>query len=152
MGSPMITPYGGTKAWVMVFSQGLAVEQAKYGVRVNCVGPGPIDTALTHTETGPMNRQMEKQTVDGTPIGRRGTPEEVANVYLFVASDEASYVTGATYFVDGGVTSSKSLSGAEVPSKLKQEPAGELDLKHTLDGRAKVVAEAAGSMVAGPLD
>jgi hypothetical protein len=116
------------------------------------VGPGPIDTALTHTETGPMNSQMEKQTVDGTPMGRRGTPEEVANVYLFVASDEASYVTGATYFVDGGVTSSKSLSGAEVPSKLKQEPAGELDLKHTLDGRVKVVEEAAGSMVAGPLD
>jgi NAD(P)-dependent dehydrogenase (short-subunit alcohol dehydrogenase family) len=92
MGSPNITPYGGTKAWVMTFSKGLAVEQAKYGVRVNCVGPGPIDTAWTHKESGPMDKKMEKNTVEGVPMGRRGTPEEVANVYLFLASDEASYV------------------------------------------------------------
>jgi hypothetical protein len=50
------------------------------------------------------------------------------------------------------VTSSKSLSGAEVPSRLKHEPASKLDLKHSRESRAKVVAEAAGSMVAGPLD
>ncbi|UOQ53243.1 SDR family NAD(P)-dependent oxidoreductase [Hymenobacter cellulosivorans] len=146
MGSPNITPYGGTKAWVMTFSKGLAVEQAKYGVRVNCVGPGPIDTAWTHKETGPMDKKMEKNTVEGVPMGRRGTPEEVANVYLFLASDEASYVTGATYFVDGGVTSSKSLSGEEVPSELKKEPAGELVLNHSQDGHAEIRSEDGGHM------
>ncbi|MBT9391906.1 SDR family oxidoreductase [Hymenobacter sp. NST-14] len=146
MGSPMITPYGGTKAWVMTFSKGLAVEQAKHGVRVNCVGPGPIDTAWTHKETGPMNQKMEKNTVAGVPLGRRGTPEEVANVYLFLASDEASYVTGATYFVDGGVTISKSLPGEEVPSHLKQQPAGQIKLEHSKDGNTKVREEAAASM------
>ncbi|MCB2376091.1 SDR family oxidoreductase [Hymenobacter sp. BT635] len=146
MGSPNITPYGGTKAWVMTFSKGLAVEQAKYGVRVNCVGPGPIDTAWTHKETGPMDKKMEKNTVEGVPMGRRGTPEEVANVYLFLASDEASYVTGATYFVDGGVTSSKSLSGEEVPSDLKKEPAGELVLAHSQDGHAEIRPQDAGRM------
>lgn len=146
MGSPMITPYGATKAWVMTFSKGLAVEQAKHGVRVNCVGPGPIDTAWTHKETGPMNAKMEKNTVDGVPLGRRGTPEEVANVYLFLASDEASYVTGATYFVDGGVTISKSLPGEEVPSHLRQQPPQHLKLEHSKEGNTNVREDAAASM------
>ncbi|GAB3228970.1 SDR family oxidoreductase [Hymenobacter seoulensis] len=146
MGSPMITPYGGTKAWVMTFSKGLAVEQAKHGVRVNCVGPGPIDTAWTHKETGPMNSKMEKNTVNGVPLGRRGTPEEVANVYLFLASDEASYVTGATYFVDGGVTASKSLPGEEVPAHLKQQPTGDLHLQHAKEGNTKVRKDALATM------
>jgi NAD(P)-dependent dehydrogenase (short-subunit alcohol dehydrogenase family) len=147
MGSPMITPYGGTKAWVMTFSRGLAVEQAKHGVRVNCVGPGPIDTAWTHKESGPMDSKMEKNTVNGVPMGRRGTPEEVANVYLFLASDEASYVTGAVYFVDGGVTLSKSLPGEEVPSDLKKEPAGQLTLAHSKDGHAEIRDQDRGQMV-----
>ncbi|SDY53815.1 SDR family NAD(P)-dependent oxidoreductase [Hymenobacter psychrophilus] len=146
MGSLMITPYGATKAWVMTFSKGLAVEQAKHGVRVNCVGPGPIDTAWTHKETGPMNAKMEKNTVDGVPLGRRGTPEEVANVYLFLASDEASYVTGATYFVDGGVTISTSLPGEDVPSHLKQQPPQHLKLAHRKAGNAKVREDATASM------
>jgi NAD(P)-dependent dehydrogenase (short-subunit alcohol dehydrogenase family) len=146
MGSPNITPYGGTKAWVMTFSRGLAVEQAKYGVRVNCVGPGPIDTAWTHKESGPMDAKMEKNTVNGVPMGRRGTPEEVANVYLFLASDEASYVTGAVYFVDGGVTLSKSLPGEEVPGDLKKEPQGELLTKHSQDGHAEIRKQDEASM------
>ncbi|TYZ09636.1 SDR family oxidoreductase [Hymenobacter lutimineralis] len=147
MGSPMITPYGGTKAWVMTFSRGLAVEQAKHGVRVNCVGPGPIDTAWTHKETGPMDSKMEKNMVNGVPLGRRGTPEEVANVYLFLASNEASYVTGATYFVDGGVTSSKSLPGEEVPSALKKEPESTLNVQHAKDGHTDIRPQNAGTMV-----
>lgn len=146
MGIADNTPYGGTKGFIHAFMKGLAVEQAKEGVRCNCVCPGPIDTAWTHKETGPMNAKMEKQTVEGTPMGRRGTPEEVANVYLFLASDEASYVTGALYFVDGGVTNSKGPHGAEVPSNLKKEPAGELNLEHSRDGHTKIREEAAGTM------
>jgi hypothetical protein len=55
--------------------------------------PGPIDTAWTHKSTGPMDKKTEKMTVSSTPLGRRGTPEEIANVYAFLASSEASYVT-----------------------------------------------------------
>jgi NAD(P)-dependent dehydrogenase (short-subunit alcohol dehydrogenase family) len=141
MGIPENSPYGGTKGFVHAFQRGVAVEQAKFGVRSNIVGPGPIDTAWTHKETGPMDAKMEKQTVAGVPMGRRGTTEEVANVYLFLASDEASYVTGATYFVDGGVTLSKGAHGNEVPNKFKQEPADDLDLRHERDGHTKVKSE-----------
>jgi NAD(P)-dependent dehydrogenase (short-subunit alcohol dehydrogenase family) len=147
MGEPMNTPYGGTKGFNHAFTKGIATEQAKYGIRANCVGPGPIDTAWTHKETGPMTAQMEKQTVEGVPMGRRGTPEEVANVYLFLASDEASFVTGAIYFVDGGVTISKSSSGAQVPSNIKQEPAGELQLEHSKDGHTEIRNQDAGHMM-----
>ena len=147
MGEPMNTPYGGTKGFNHAFTKGIASEQAKYGVRANCVGPGPIDTAWTHKETGPMTAQMEKQTVEGVPMGRRGTPEEVANVYLFLASDEASYVTGAIYFVDGGVTISKSNSGAQVPADLKKEPEGELNTQHSKDGHTEIRHDDAGKMV-----
>ena len=147
MGEPMNTPYGGTKGFNHAFTKGIAVEQAKYGVRANCVGPGPIDTAWTHKETGPMSAQMEKQTTDGVPMGRRGTTEEVANVYLFLASDEASYVTGAIYYVDGGTTISKSNSGAQVPADLRKEPEGELAIKHSQDGNTEVRPQDAGHML-----
>ena len=103
-GLPEVTPYGGTKAWIHAFMLGVAVEQARYGVRANCVCPGPIDTAWTHKELGPMDREMEQLIIDATPMGRLGTPEEVANVYCFLASDEASFVTGSNYTVDGGLS------------------------------------------------
>ena len=128
------TPYGGTKGFIHAFMKGVAVEQAKYGVRANCVCPGPIDTAWTHKETGPMTAKMEKMVVESTPMGRLGTPEEVANIYAFLASDEASYVTGALFSVDGGVTVAKGSVGSEVPSRLRKEPKGELELEHAMDG------------------
>ncbi|MGH8001841.1 MAG: SDR family NAD(P)-dependent oxidoreductase, partial [Brasilonema sp.] len=85
--------YHRTKGWMHSFMLGVAVEQAKHGVRANCICPGAIDTAWTHKKDGPMNAKMEKTLVDATPMARRGTPEEIANVYAFIASDEASYVT-----------------------------------------------------------
>ena len=127
-------PYGGTKAFVHSFIRGVAHEQAKYGVRANCVCPGPIDTAWTHKETGPMNAKMEKLNVAATPLGRLGTPEEVANVYAFLASDEASYVTGALYMVDGGITIGKGPVGLEAERKTKRQPDSELPLEHSMDG------------------
>lgn len=127
------TPYGGTKGWMHSFMKGVAVEQAKYGIRANCVCPGPIDTAWTHKETGPMDAQMEEMLINATPLARRGTPEEVANVYAFIASDEASYVTGALWLVDGGITVAKGAVGSQTPSG-SQEPQGELRLDHSLEG------------------
>ncbi len=129
-------PYGGTKGWLHAFVRGLAVEQAKHGVRANCVCPGAIDTAWTHEETGPMNEQMEKTMLEATPLGRRATVEEIANVYAFLASDEASYVTGALVSVDGGVTVAKGSVGGQVPKKLRKAPRGELQgkLRHTHEG------------------
>lgn len=128
------TPYGGTKGWMHAFMRGVAVEQAQNGVRANCVCPGPIDTAWTHKETGPMDKEMEKSLIQATSLARRGTPEEVANVYAFLASDEASYVTGALYVVDGGTTIAKGPVGDLVPEPLRKEPKGELELAHSHDG------------------
>jgi NAD(P)-dependent dehydrogenase (short-subunit alcohol dehydrogenase family) len=129
------TPYGATKGWMHAFMRGVAVEQAKYGVRANCVCPGAVDTAWTHKETGPMDKKMETMTVEATPMGRRGTVEEIANVYAFLASDEASFVTGALWVVDGGITIGKGPVGKETPRDLREEPVGELhDLAHTHEG------------------
>ena len=132
------TPYGGTKGFMHAFMKGLAVEQAQFGVRCNLVGPGPIDTAWTHASTGPMDSKMVKTMKEATPMGRRGTPEEVANVYLFLASDEASYVTGALYMVDGGITVAKGGVGGQADSSMKDEPEGDLKLKHSMEGHTEI--------------
>ncbi|NJN57458.1 MAG: SDR family oxidoreductase [Leptolyngbyaceae cyanobacterium SL_5_9] len=128
-------PYGGTKGWMHSFMKGIAVEQAKNGVRANCVCPGAIDTAWTHKELGPMDSQMEKMLIEATPMARRGTPEEMANIYAFIASDEASYVTGALWLADGGVTVAKGSVGAQTPESLRTLPEGQLHhLKHSQAG------------------
>jgi NAD(P)-dependent dehydrogenase (short-subunit alcohol dehydrogenase family) len=134
IGIGMNAPYGGTKAFIHSFIRGVAHEQAKYGVRANVVAPGPIDTAWTHKESGPMNAKMEKTNVAATPLGRLGTAAEVANVYAFLASDEASYVTGAIYAVDGGITIGKGPVGEEATRAAKRQPDSELALEHTHDG------------------
>lgn len=131
--------YGGTKGWVHAFTRGVAVEQAKYGIRANCVCPGGIDTAWTHKETGPMKAKHEQMILSGTPMGRRGTPEEIANAYLFLASDEASYVTGALFSVDGGITIAKGPVGLEADSETKKVPSGELRLEHAMDGATNML-------------
>jgi NAD(P)-dependent dehydrogenase (short-subunit alcohol dehydrogenase family) len=134
VGEPTAAPYGGSKAFLHALMRGVAYEQGKYGVRANCVCPGPIDTAWTHKETGPMNAQMEKQTLAGTVLGRRGTPEEIANVFAFVASDEASYMTGALVFADGGTTIAKGGPGEQAKSFVREQPQPTLPLRHGHDG------------------
>ncbi|MFL9844563.1 SDR family NAD(P)-dependent oxidoreductase [Flavobacterium rhizosphaerae] len=138
LGIPQNVAYGGTKAFIIAFIKGLAAEQAAYGVRCNIVGPGPIDTAWTHKETGPMNGKMEKLNMQATLMGRRGTPEEVANVYLFLASDEASYVTGALYMVDGGITIAKGPAGDQADKSFKSEPEGDIKLQHEFEGHTSI--------------
>jgi len=133
-GQPRNTPYGGTKGFIHSFMKGVAVEQAQYGVRANCVCPGPIDTAWTHKETGAVDAQVEEVLVGAVPFGRRGTVEEIANVYAFLASGEASYVTGALWLADGGITPAKGMMGQLAEPEVSKAPAPHLDLEHTHDG------------------
>lgn len=138
LGIAQSAPYGGTKGFMHAFMKGVAVEQAKNGIRANCVSPGAIDTAWTHKESSGMDEQMEKTMVSATPLGRRGTPEEMANVYLFLASDEASYITGALVSADGGITVAKGPVGDQVPDELRKLPKGELDLEFEKEGAAEM--------------
>jgi NAD(P)-dependent dehydrogenase (short-subunit alcohol dehydrogenase family) len=142
-GSASMTPYGASKAFLHAFAKGVALEQAKYGVRANCVCPGAIDTAWTRGPGGPLGPEIQN-TIDATvPLGRRGTPEEMANVFAFLASDEASYITGSLLLADGGVTPAKGPMGEVVPEELRRPPAGTLPLRHSHDGlRGKEVFHA----------
>ncbi|MDI4665031.1 SDR family oxidoreductase [Xanthobacter autotrophicus] len=133
-GSPSFTPYGGSKGFLHAFAKGVALEQAPYGVRANCVCPGAIDTAWTRGTESPIPLAAQETIAAGTPLGRRGTPEEMANIFAFLASDEASYVTGALWLADGGVTPAKGDIGARVPAELRAPPAGTLSLHHSHDG------------------
>lgn len=83
-----------------------------------------------------MDKKMETMIIEATPMARLGTVEEIANVYAFLASDEASYVTGALWVVDdGGITVGKGPIGKQTPKELRKEPEGELhDLAHTHEG------------------
>jgi NAD(P)-dependent dehydrogenase (short-subunit alcohol dehydrogenase family) len=128
------TPYGGSKAFLHSFTMGVALEQAVHGVRANCVCPGAVDTAWTRAGLGPMNKEIADSIEQMVPLGRRGTPEEIANVFAFLASDEASYVTGSLVLVDGGVTPAKGAAGAHVPAELRRPPQGTLPLRHSHDG------------------
>ena len=134
LGQPKCTPYGGTKGFIHGFMRGLALEQAKNGIRANCVCPGPIDTQWHDTSVSPMNEKMETDILKGTPMGRRGTPEEAANVFVFLASDEASFVTGALYFVDGGISIGRGPIGSDVSDELKKQPERRLKLQHSKEG------------------
>ena len=90
------------KAGVVNLTRGTAIEYAPYGIRCNCICPGAIDTPLLQRAYGIPG--FVEQTRAAIPMGRFGQPEEMANVVLFLASDLASYVTGAAFVADGGLT------------------------------------------------
>ena len=93
--------YHASKGAVRLFTKAAAVRHAKDGIRVNSVHPGFMPPMAT---SGPDNEARRQTVIDNTPMGRRGRVEEVANAVLFLASDEASYITGAELAVDGGYT------------------------------------------------
>ena len=94
--------YSTCKAGVHGFMRDLALELAELNIRVNCVAPGPIDTERAGASLRKLNETVDFSPDRMTPLGRLGQPHEVANAVLFLASDEASYVTGHTLAVAGG--------------------------------------------------
>ena len=98
--TPNSPAYTTSKHGVLGFTRALAAELGKDGVRVNAIGPGLIATPLN--EKMRSNPELLKVFIDHTPMGRVGTPEDIANAAIFLASDMASFVTGTLLMVDGG--------------------------------------------------
>jgi 2-hydroxycyclohexanecarboxyl-CoA dehydrogenase len=105
LGSPGSVVYSGAKGGVIGFTKAVAAEAARYDVTCNAVAPGPIETPLLMAAhmLGDMGDRMIKGMVAKTVLGRLGQPDEVAATIAFLASDDASYVTGETVGVSGGM-------------------------------------------------
>lgn len=97
--------YGASKAAMVNLVQTMAIELAEHGINVNAVGPGPVRTRVTKTAGLPPSVQSRM------PLNRFGEPEEIAAVAAFLASDEASFVTGQLYMADGGYTTAGMMEG-----------------------------------------
>lgn len=106
VGAPDLSAYAASKGALITLTRTMALELAESQVRVNCVCPASIDTPLlrasfirTLDPEGAREQNRKRH-----PLGRFGTPEDVANLILFLASDEASWITGGTYVIDGGAS------------------------------------------------
>ena len=99
MGNPGQANYAASKAGIIGMSKTLASEVATRGVTVNCIAPGFIKTAMTES----LGADQQAKLMESVPVGRLGTPEDVAACAVFLASDEAAYVTGQTLHVNGGM-------------------------------------------------
>lgn len=99
-GSPGAVAYSATKWALRGMTKAAAIDLAPHGIRVNSVHPGPIDTPMLHVRTPEQNRRRVEQ----VPMKRMGTAEEVADLVLFLMSDESRYITGAEVAIDGGAT------------------------------------------------
>jgi 2-hydroxycyclohexanecarboxyl-CoA dehydrogenase len=107
VGSQGSAVYSAAKAGVIGFTKAIAREAARYRVRCNAVAPGPIETPLLNAAPamlGELGERLKKAMVDSTALGRSGAPEEVAAAISFLAGDDASYVTGQTLNVSGGLS------------------------------------------------
>jgi NAD(P)-dependent dehydrogenase (short-subunit alcohol dehydrogenase family) len=99
--TPNSPAYTTSKHGVLGFTRALAAELGKYGVRVNAIGPGLIETPL-NAQVRANNPELVKIFLDHTPLGRTGKPEDMVGPALFLASDLSNYVTGAIVMADGG--------------------------------------------------
>jgi 2-hydroxycyclohexanecarboxyl-CoA dehydrogenase len=105
VGSQLSVVYSATKAGVIGFTKALAKESARFGVRDKAVAPGPIDTQMVRAAEllGEIGDRMVQGMIDSTAMKRLGEPDEVAAAIAYLGSDEASYVTGETVGVSGGL-------------------------------------------------
>jgi len=92
-----VMTYRASKAGVIVFSQSIALDLGEYGIRVNCIAPGLIQTPMTNYDMEPVIRRMQ-------PLDRKGMAADVANAALYLASDRSAQVTGMVLPVDGGTS------------------------------------------------
>lgn len=100
MAIPVALPYTVCKGGVLQLTKAMALSLAPHGIRVNAVGPGTIATEMGKTMMA--DDAARRRVLSRTPLGRPGEPDEVASVCVFLASDDASYVTGETVYCDGG--------------------------------------------------
>ncbi len=109
VGSQGSAVYSAAKAGVIGFTKAIAREAARYRVRCNAVAPGPIETPLLNAAPkvyGEIGERLKQGMIDATQLGRAGEPEEVAAAIAFLASEDASYITGQTLNVSGGLSMS----------------------------------------------
>ena len=104
-----MSSYNAAKAGVINLTRTAAIENAPFGIRVNCVCPGAIDTRATELLAGARADLLRQAHSAAHPLGRLGHPDEVARAVLFLASDEASFITGTSIVVDGGLTAKTGL-------------------------------------------
>ena len=103
VGEPACAAYAVSKAALMQLTRSLTADHARDGIRVNCVSPGWIDTGFNDPALEGMSASEVQALVEGSvPIGRQGTPEEVASIVVFLASDAASLIAGHVLVADGG--------------------------------------------------
>ena len=103
---PFLSVYSASKGAIVMFTRGIALDYAKTGVRCNAICPGWVDTPINHAHAKMLGGlDHVYKTIDSfQPIGRPGTSREIANVVLFLASDESSFMTGSIVSADGGMT------------------------------------------------
>ncbi len=102
VGSETSSPYHASKGAVRIFTKAAAIQYASEGIRVNSVHPGFVDSPMT--QAAHSIPDVHNLRVGRTPLGRMGTPEDIAAGILYLASDESSFVTGSELVIDGGMT------------------------------------------------
>ena len=100
-GIPKVVAYTASKAGLYGMTRAMAVDLSPMGVRVNCIAPGFIETAMTATAFN-GDPQRKQKVLDRTPMGKMGNPKDIANTAYFLASDNAGFITGEVIKVDGG--------------------------------------------------